>query len=145
MNQVLIEPAPSNVQRVRPIAAKVGVVVVVALAALLAAGLWITKGPDFVNHVSVTNKTGYDLNVDVTTAKHDGWMPISVATGGGATTVTQDVIDQRDTWVFRFSYAHSNGGQISVPRSELAKNGWRVVVPDQVAKNLTDAGILPGP
>jgi hypothetical protein len=140
MNQVLIEPALKPAP-FRPIAAKFGVLV--ALAALLAGGLWVTKGPDFVNHVSVTNKTGYDLNVDVTTAKHDGWMPISVATGG-ATTVTRDVIDQRDTWVFRFSYAGRNAGEISVPRSELAKNGWRIVVPDQVAKNLGDAGILPG-
>ena len=143
MNQLLVEPAPSNVQRVRPIARKLGVVV--ALAVMLGAGLWLARGPDFVNRVSVTNRTGYDLNVDVTGADHDGWVPISVATGGGSTTATQDVIDQADTWVFRFSYAGRKAGEISVPRSVLAKNGWRVVVPDEVAKNLGDAGILPGP
>jgi hypothetical protein len=143
MNQLLVEPAPSNVQRVRPIARKLGVVV--ALAVMLGAGLWLARGPDFVHRVSVTNNTGYDLNVDVTGADHDGWLAISVATGGGATTATEDVIDQQDRWVFRFSYADKNAGEISVPRSQLASNGWRVVVPDQVAENLRAEGILPGP
>ena len=143
MNQLLVEPAPSNVQHVRPIARRIGVVV--AVAAILGAGLWLTRGPDFVDRVSVTNNSGYDLNVDVTGADHDGWLAISVATGGGTTTATQDVIDQEDTWVFRFLYAGKNAGEISVARSQLAKNGWRVVVPDQVARNLRDAGILPGP
>jgi hypothetical protein len=143
MNQLLIEPAPSNVQRVKPIARKLGVVV--ALAVMLGSGLWLARGPDFVNHVSVTNNSGYDLNVDVTGGDRDGWLAMSVAPGGGATTATQDVIDQRDTWVFRFSYAGMDAGQISVPRSELAGNGWRIVVPDQVAQNLGAKGILPGP
>ena len=59
--------------------------------------------------------------------------------------MTKEVIDQRDTWIFRFSYAGRNAGEISVPRSELAKNGWQVTVPNTVAQNLRDAGILPGP
>ncbi len=143
MNQLLVEPAPSNVQRVRPIAGKIGVVL--AVVAVLVISMWIVHPPDFVDHVSVTNRSGYDLNVDVSDVNRDGWLPISVATGGGATTRTQDVIDQRDTWIFRFSYAGKNAGEISVPRSELADNGWRVAVPGSVAQNLRDAGIQPGP
>ena len=143
MNQLLVEPAPSNVQRVRPIAGKIGVVL--AVLAVLVVSMWLVRPPDFVDHVSVTNRSGYDLNVDVTDVNRDGWLPISVATGGGATTRTQDVIDQRDTWIFRFSYAGKNAGEISVPRSELAQNDWRVAVPGSVAQNLRDAGILPGP
>ena len=137
MNQLLIEPAPSNVQRVRPIAGKIGLVL--AVVAVLAVSMWL------VDHVSVTNHSGYDLNVDVSDAHRDGWLAISVATGGGATTATKEVIDQRDTWIFRFSYAGKNAGEITVPRSELAKNGWQVTVPNTVAQNLRDAGILPGP
>ena len=143
MNQLLVEPAPSNVQRVRPIAGKIGVVL--AVLAVLVISMWLVRPPDFVDHVSVTNRSGYDLNVDVSDVNRDGWLPISVATGGGATTRTQDVIDQRDTWTFRFSYAGKNAGEISVPRSELADNGWRVAVPGSVAQNLRDAGIQPGP
>ena len=143
MNQLLIEPAPSNVQRVRPIAGKIGLVL--AVVAVLAVSMWLVRGPDFVDHVSVTNRSGYDLNVDVSDAQRDGWLAMSVATGGGATTATKEVIDQRDTWIFRFSYAGKNAGEITVPRSELAKNGWRITVPGTVAQNLRDAGILPGP
>ena len=143
MNQLLVEPAPSNVQRVRPIAGKIGVVL--AVVAVLVISMWLVRPPDFVDRVSVTNRSGYDLNVDVSDANRDGWLPISVATGGGATTRTQDVIDQRDTWIFRFSYAGKNAGEISVPRAELAQNDWRIAVPGTVAQNLRDAGILPGP
>ena len=79
-----VEPAPSNVQRVRPIAGKIGIVL--AVVAVLVVSMWLVRGPDFVDHVSVTNRSGYDLNVDVSDANRDGWLPISVATGGGATT-----------------------------------------------------------
>jgi hypothetical protein len=143
MNQLLVEPAPSNVQRVRPIAGRIGIVL--AVVAVLVISMWLVRPPDFVDHVSVTNRSGYDLNVDVSDVNRDGWLPISVATGGGATTRTQDVIDQDDTWIFRFSYAGKNAGELSVPRSELADNGWRVAVPESVAQNLRDAGIQPGP
>ena len=142
MNQLLTEPAPAHVQRVGPFARKLGVVLVVAV--MLAVGLWLARGPKFVDHIRVANPSGYDLNVDVTGAAHDGWLPISVATGG-STTTTRDVIDQRDTWIFRFSYAGNPAGQVSVSRSDLAKRGWRIEVPQGVAERLRAAGIQPGP
>lgn len=141
MNQLLTEPAPAHVRRVGPLAQKLGVVLVVAV--MLGAGLWLARGPKFVDHVSIANPSGYDLNVDVTGAGRDGWLPISVATGG-RTTTTRDVVDQRDTWIFRFSYAGSPGGQVSVSRSDLAKRGWRIEVPQDVAERLRAAGVQPG-
>jgi hypothetical protein len=142
MNQLLIEPAPANVRRVGPIARKLGVVL--AAAGMLALGLLLARGPDFVDHVRVTNDSGYDLNVDVTGAERDGWLPISVATGG-STTTTKDVVDQRDTWIFRFSYAGNRAGEVSVSRTDLERRGWSVVVPPAVATRLRAEGILPGP
>ena len=140
MNQLLIEPAPSNVQRVKPIARKLGVVV--ALAVMLGAGLWLARArlreprqrdeqqrlrPQRRCHRGRSRRLARD-------ERRDGWR---------CHHGTQDVVDQRDTWVFRFSYAGKNAGEISVPRSQLAGNGWRVVVPDQVAQNLRADGILP--
>jgi hypothetical protein len=142
MNQLLTEPAPASVRRVGDFARKLGVVLTVA--AMLAVGLWITRGPDFVDRVSVSNASGYDLNVDVTGAERDGWLPISVAIGG-STTTTNDVIDQRDTWIFRFAYAGHAAGELSMSRADLAKRGWRIVVPADVAARLRAAGINPGP
>jgi hypothetical protein len=142
MNQLLTEPAPANVRRVGPFARKLGVVL--AAAAMLAVGLWITRGPDFVDRVSVANTSGYDLDVDVTGAERDGWLPISVATGG-STTTTKEVVDQRGTWIFRFAYVGKAAGELSVSRADLAKRGWRIVVPADVSARLSAAGIEPGP
>jgi hypothetical protein len=142
MNQLLTEPAPASVRRVGPLARKLGVVL--AAAAMLAIGLWITRGPDFVGRVRVSNASGYDLNVDVTGAERDGWLPISVA-AGGLTTTTKDVVDQRDTWIFRFAYAGNAAGELSVSRAELAKRGWRIAVPEDVSARLRAEGIQPGP
>jgi hypothetical protein len=106
--------------------------------------LWITRSPSFVDHVSVANNSGYDLNVDVTGAERDGWLPIAVATGG-STTITKDVVDQEDIWIFRFSYAGHAAGELSISRSELAKQRWHVEVPGEVVARLRAAGIDPGP
>jgi hypothetical protein len=143
MNQLLTEPAPPTSRRAAPIAR--GVVVVIAALAMIALGLWLVRDPDFVDRVEVKNSTGYDLNIDVTGSDRDGWLPISVATGGGNVTNTDDVVDQGETWIFRFAYASYPAGELRLSRSQLDKENWRVVVPDSVAKRLQNQGVLPGP
>jgi hypothetical protein len=133
MNQILIEPAPANVRRFGHVGRLA--CIALALAAMVALGAWLVRSPDFVELVVVVNRTPYNLDVDVTGADRDGWMPMSVATGRSSTT-TQDVVDQHDTWIFRFSHEGAHGGEIELARSELARNGWRVVVPDRVAEQL---------
>ncbi len=143
MNQVLTEPAPPTSRRAAPIAR--GAVFGLVSLALVAVGFWLVRDPTFVHRVEVKNSTGYDLNIDVTGPDHDGWLPISVATGGGNVTTTDDVVDHDGTWIFRFSYAGYEAGQLRVTRSQLEDNGWRIVVPDAVAERLQDQGVLPGP
>ena len=144
MNQLLIEPAPSNVQRVRPIAGKIGLVL--AVVAVLVVSMWLVRGPDFVDHVSVTNRSGYDLNVDVSDANRDGWLAISVATGGGATTADQG--SHRPSATRGSSGSRTRGrtrarSRCRAPSSRRTVGGSRF--PARVAQNLRDAGILPGP
>jgi hypothetical protein len=143
MSQVLTEPAPPASRRAAPVAR--GVVVLIVAAAMIALGLWLVRDPVFVDRVQVRNSTGYDLNVDVTGSDRDGWLPISVATGDGNVTTTDDVVDQGDTWIFRFNYAGYPAGELRVPRSKLEDANWRVAVPNAVAKRLLDQGVLPGP
>jgi hypothetical protein len=140
MNQILVEPAPPRSRRVAD-AARI-VLLAILVAGLLAIAIRITEGPDFVDRVSVVNGTGYDLDVDVTGASRDGWLPLSVGTGG-TTTATRDVIDMGDTWVFRFSREGVSGGELEVSRDELARNGWKVAVPDRVAQELRSSDQLP--
>ncbi|HEY7106063.1 MAG TPA: hypothetical protein VH986_06655 [Acidimicrobiia bacterium] len=143
MNQVLTEPAPPTDRRVPPIAR--GTLVVIVSLAMIGVGLWLVQAPSFVDHVDVKNSTGYDLSVDVTGAQRDGWLPISVATGGDTNTVTKAVVDQGDTWIFRFSYAGREAGELRVPRAQLERHGWQITVPTSVADDLRNAGVLPGP
>src|SRR5262245_37930853 len=114
MNQLLTEPAPPTSRRAAPIAR--GVVLVLVSLGMIAIGLWLVRDPDFVDRVEVRNNSGYDLNIDVTGADRDGWLPISVATGGGNVTSTEQVVDQGDTWIFRFAYAGYPAGELRVKR-----------------------------
>jgi hypothetical protein len=141
MNQILIEPAPANVRRFGQLARWAGVAL--ALVAMIGLGAWLVRAPDFVDHVVVVNRTPYTLDVDVTGVDRNTWMPMSVATGGTSTS-TKDVIEQHDTWIFRFSNEGVIGGELSVSRSRLAGNGWRVVVPDRVVEALRAADSSPG-
>jgi hypothetical protein len=141
MSQILIEPSPPRARRVGD-AARV-VLIAVLVAALLAIAVRITDGPTFVDRVSVVNNTGYDLDVDVTNASHDGWLPLSVATAG-TTDVTRDVIDMHDTWVFRFSHEGTPAGELQMSRDQLARDGWKVQVPARVAQQLRTADQLAG-
>jgi hypothetical protein len=140
MNQILIEPSPPRARRVGD-AARVGLVAILVVA-LLAIAIRITEGPDFVNRVSVANRTGYDLDVDVTSASRDGWLPLSVATTG-STAVTREVIDMQDTWIFRFSHEGVSVGELRVSRDDLARNGWTIRVPERVAQQLRTLDQLP--
>jgi hypothetical protein len=141
MNQILIEPSPPRARRVGD-AARV-VLVAILVVALLAIAIRVTEGPDFVDRVSVTNRTGYDLDVDVTSGSHDGWLPLSVATAG-STAATREVVDMHDTWVFRFSHEGVDAGELRVSRDELARNGWTVRVPERVGQQLRTLDQLPG-
>lgn len=140
MSQILIEPSPPRARRVGDTARVV--LIAILVAALLAIAIRITEGPDFVDRVSVVNRTGYDLDVDVSGASRDGWLPLSVSTAG-TTDATRDVIDMHDTWVFRFSHEGVAAGELEVSRDQLATNGWKVQVPARVAQQLRTADQLP--
>jgi hypothetical protein len=136
MNQIRVEPAPANVRRVGQVAQLAGIAL--ALAAMIGLGAWLVRSPDFVDRVVVVNRTPDNLDVDVSGGDRDGWTPISVASGQSSTT-TKDVVDQGDTWIFRFTREGVVGGELEVARSRLAENGWRVVVPDRVMEELRAA------
>jgi hypothetical protein len=143
MNQVLIEPAPPTDRRVLPIAR--GALLVIVSLAMIGVGLWLVRESSFVDRVAVKNPTGYDLNVDVTSADRDGWLPVTVAAGSGNVTETRDVVDEGDTWIFRFSYAGRPAGELRVPRAELERDKWQISVPSAIADRLGNLGIRPGP
>jgi hypothetical protein len=126
-------PAPTRKRTVDTFA----VVLAVVVAAAFLGAARLTRGPDFVDHVRVTNPSGSLVDVEVTGAHRDGWLPITIARAH-ATTRTEDVVDQGDRWIFRFSRAGRNAGDVVKSRADLERAHWTVVVPSAVIDRLGD-------
>jgi hypothetical protein len=93
----------------------------------------------FVPRLAIDNPTPFDINVDVSGAPGGGWIQLGTVareTEG----VLEEVADPGPTWVLRFSYAGVDGGEMTVPRSELRADDWLVTVPAEVSERLSAAG-----
>ena len=95
-----------------------------------------------VDRVTIRNPTDYDIHVDVTGSERDGWLPLAIVEHGSET-VVHDVIDQGARWTFRFVHEGDEAGEISFPRSELKRDGWRVEIPAETGEQLKDLGTPP--
>jgi len=97
-----------------------------------------------IDHVTIRNDSGYDLDVDATGVAHDGWTPVGIALAHAATEV-RDVVDHGDVWIFRFRGQARDGGEVRVTRAELEAGDWTVAVPAAVADRIGSAGGVPNP
>ncbi|HVF15219.1 MAG TPA: hypothetical protein VM942_11505 [Acidimicrobiales bacterium] len=96
----------------------------------------------FVPRLTVDNPTPFDLTVEVTGGDRDGWYDVGTV-GRELEDVLEEVADPGSTWVIRFSYAGVEGGEVTVPGSELRAAGWRLTVPAAVGTALAEAGFVP--
>jgi hypothetical protein len=112
----------------------------VALSAVIATALAfaVLRDPATVESVAVTNDSDYDIRVQIRGAD-GGWMPLSQATRR-ETTATSEVIDQGETWTFRFASQGRAGGQIEIDRAVLEASDWTLEIPDDTIQQLRDAG-----
>ena len=96
----------------------------------------------FVERVSIANDTKYPATVEVRGVNR-GWLPITTVSSGEKREVAE-VIDQGQTWTFRFAYA---GQEVEVEfrRGELAAAQWLVEVPLELEERLHLQGIPPPP
>jgi hypothetical protein len=115
-----------------------GLVAVAVIIGVLAA----VEGPAFVDRVSIRNATPYTLDVEVTDADRDGWLPLGPVSPGDRRSLS-DVVDKGDRWVVRVSSAGIDGGQVAVSRDELERNGWVITIPDDVSARLAANGLNP--
>jgi hypothetical protein len=121
--------APTDPASLREPKTVVGVVL--ALVALLgvftAAGL-LVRSPTFVDHVTIVNRTRYDLGVDVRGGSSGGVLLLT-AVQPFETVQVDDVLDQGSPWTFDLSRGGTSVGAIRVRRTDLERQGWRVVLP----------------
>ena len=131
MSSVLVHPPEA-----RPRTSRVAVIVagVVASLAILAGLFALVRRPDFVDHVTVDNRSGLSLQVDVASGPRDAIMTLGVV-DPHSTEGFGDVVDQGDVWVVHLVEPGHGRGTLRFTRSELQRAHWRVVVP---------AGFQPG-
>lgn len=107
------------------------------LLALVAASC--SGPPPTVDRITIANPTDYDLDVEVTGSGQEGRLPIAIVDARSEDTV-QEVIDQGENWIFRFRHTGDVVGELRFTRAELERNGWRVVVPEEVGERLQQLG-----
>ena len=143
MGSVLTPPRPPAVRLPRQ-AIAIAVAAVLAAAALFVVVQRLAASPSSVDRVTIVNPTPYDLEVEVTgTGRAHGLTLGSV--GRDQTKVIEDVLDQGAQWVFTFRKGHDDGGQLTVPKTQLARDHWQLTVPASVADQLAAAGAQPSP
>lgn len=94
----------------------------------------------FVSRLTIDNPTPFDVNVDVSGG--DGpWFQLGTVARETEGRV-EEVADPGPTWLFRFTYAGIDAGEVRVPRSELRDANWQLAVPPEVTQALTAAGLV---
>lgn len=99
-------------------------------------------GATFVERISIANDTEYPATVEVRGVNR-GWLPVTTVSPGEKRAVAE-VIDQGQSWTFRFAYAGEQA-EVEFSRGELATTGWLVEVPLELEEKLHVQGIPPPP
>ncbi len=107
-----------------------------------ATALWAIRMPGFLDQLTIENPGAHNLEVDIGDADRDRWLGVGTVTREASRTF-ESVVDQGDTWVFRFRYGGVDGGEVVVSRGDFERHRWHVRVPEQVETRLTRAGLGP--
>ena len=98
----------------------------VALLAAVAAGELLDPPPTV--DLVIANESDRDVTVVLAGPEGSPVLPVATVDAGEERTVEQ-VLDQGLSWVLTFRVAGEDAGQLEVSRSDLAGDGFRVVVP----------------
>lgn len=104
--------------------------------------LWLAAcwgSPQTVDRITIVNSTGYDFDVDVAGPEQGSWLPVAIAEAESEK-LSEEVIDQGEVWVFRFSHWGDPVGELSLTRTRLVQEGWRVEVPEEIEERLRQLG-----
>ena len=92
----------------------------------------------------IVNPGDFPAEVRVTDAERSGWFILGRAEDNAETDFHQ-VIDQGETWIFRFDYLGEHEEELMVKRSELESSEWTVTIPAEFASSLREMGFSPPP
>jgi len=114
------------------------------VALIVAAVPKVVADPAKVHRVTFVNRTTYAIHVEASDERRDGWTGLGIVERQG-TTAVRDVADQGREWIFRFESQGVDGGELRLRRDDLARSGWRVVIPESVGERLAREGATPTP
>jgi hypothetical protein len=117
---------------------------VTAVGACVLLGGAACSGVSFVDEVAVVNDTEYSADIDVTGKAGDGWLLLTSLEPHSTKTV-KGVIDQGETWIFRFDYIGQYEKEVEISRRELERSNWTIEVPQSFEQRLRDLGFSPPP
>lgn len=118
-----------------------GVVALAVFAAVLGVSVSsLTRGPAFVERITMENPTPYNLQV-VVGAPGDEALDLGTVPREGSRTFEQ-VPDQGESWVFALSFGQGVG-EVVVQRQQLETDRWRVTIPAGIGQELGNAGYPP--
>lgn len=89
--------------------------------------------------ITIVNETDYDMEVHVSDAIGEAWLPLAVI-GAHSDRSVEQVNDQGDVWMFRFFHWGDSIAELSINRDELQRNDWRIEVPLVVEQRLEQLG-----
>jgi hypothetical protein len=138
MSSVLVHP-PEAAPRSRRLA--LIAVGVIASVAILVGLLALVHRPDFVSRVSIVNRTGSSLQVDVAPGRTGAIMPLGVV-DPRSTDTFQDVVDQGDVWYVHVSDPAAGTRTLHFTRQQLQHANWHLTIPADFA--VTPGATVPG-
>jgi hypothetical protein len=139
---VLTRPRPARLRLGREVLAAAGVLAGFGL--LITLLLVLVRDPATVPRLTVVNETDSVVEVEVASAGGAGWIGLG-AVDPGASHSYSDVLDQGDRWRFRFSSGRAQAGGPVRTRSELEADGWRMIIPASVGRELAADGAVTAP
>ncbi len=109
---------------------------VVVVAVLVPEG----RTPGHIESITITNPHQWPASVEAAGGDRQGWTAIGAVDAAG-TQAFGELLDQGRVWVFRFSYAGVDAGELVISRADLEGSGWRITVPAEFADRLRAACI----
>ena len=144
MSSVLDPPRSSPSRSPRPKVIITAVAAAVVAVGLLLAAQQLLPSTSSVRQITVTNPTPFHLEIDVTGVGKAHSVTLG-AIGREQDKTFDDVIDQGDQWIFRFSSGTTDAGEMRIPRSELEQNHWKLKVSNDIGARLRTAGVPESP
>ena len=144
MSSVLDPPRSSPYRPPRPKLLVAGVAIAVVALGLLFAAQQLLPTTSSVRRITVTNPTPFHLEIDATGVGKAHSVTLG-AIGREQDKTFDDVIDQGDQWIFRFSSGATAAGEMRIPRSQLEQSDWKLTVSPDVANRLRTAGVPESP